>query len=50
VNVAWSKALVLDEQGRYEMAAKELQGAAAGDPEDPWLHGLLALCLSLNAK
>jgi len=32
------------------MGAKELQEAAAENPDDPWLHGLLGLCLSQMEK
>ena len=40
------RALLLMEQGRAGMAQDELRQALRDDPDDPFLHALLALCLS----
>lgn len=41
-----TRAALLLEQGRYELAEKELRGHLAEQPDDPLVHSLLALCLS----
>ena len=40
------KALILIQQGRYEMAEESLQRELAASPEDPYPRALLALCRS----
>ena len=40
------RALLLMEQRRTGMARDEVRQALRGDPDDPFLHALLALCLS----
>lgn len=41
-----SRAQLLFEQGRFNLAAEELGRQMAQDPDDPFAHCLLALCLS----
>src|SRR5919199_1858097 len=40
------RALVLFEQRRYDLAARELRQVAAAEPDDPFARALLALCLA----
>jgi tetratricopeptide (TPR) repeat protein len=40
------RAQLLIHQSRYELAAKELQKALAGDPDEPVAHALMAVCLA----
>ena len=46
MNANLSRAQLLFEQGRFEMAAEELGRQMAQDPDDPFARCLLALCLS----
>lgn len=46
MNVNLSRAQLLFEQGRYPMAAEEAGRQLALNPDDPFAHCLLALCLS----
>jgi len=39
------RAMLLIEQGRFSLAENEVRGALAGDPDDPSLHAMLAICL-----
>lgn len=41
-----SRAQLLFEQGRFDLAAEELGRQMAQEPDDPFAHCLLALCLS----
>jgi len=40
------KALLLQEQGRYELAEKELRQHLATEPTDGFAHGVLSICLA----
>jgi tetratricopeptide (TPR) repeat protein len=46
MSVNRERAFVLFDQGRFELAERELRQALAHDPGDPTAHALLALCLS----
>jgi tetratricopeptide (TPR) repeat protein len=39
------RAFLLYQQGRMELAERELRQALAENPQEPWAHALLALCL-----
>ena len=45
MSVNFARAQLLLQQGRYELAEKELRQALATDPEDEMSHALLAICL-----
>ena len=44
-STAYERGMVLYQQGRYDLAGPELRKALAGDPDDPYAHALLAVCL-----
>jgi tetratricopeptide (TPR) repeat protein len=46
VSPLYQRALILHQQGRHADAEKELRQALAGDPHDPLMHAMLALCLT----
>ncbi len=46
MGVHLNRAQMLLEQGRYELAEKELRSELAYSPEDPIVHSVLAICLS----
>ena len=46
MNTALSRAHLLFEQGRFELAAEETGRQIASDPDDPFAHCLLSLCFS----
>lgn len=46
MNPNLERALLLFQQSRYDMAETELRQALAQDPDDPYAHALLGLCLS----
>lgn len=46
MNQPYDRGWLLFQRGRFAEAATELQQATASDPNDPYCHGLLALCLS----
>jgi tetratricopeptide (TPR) repeat protein len=50
MNQHQQRARVLVEQGRYDLAEKELRQALAADPDDGYCHALLALCLCEQEK
>ena len=39
------RALLLYQQGRVDLAERELHQELSEDPNEPWAHALLALCL-----
>jgi tetratricopeptide (TPR) repeat protein len=50
MNANFQKAQVLLEQGRFDLAEKELRLALAADPEDALVHAQLALCLAKSKR
>ena len=46
MNPHYDRGLLLFNRERYDEAARELQEAVAQDGDDPFSHGLLAICLS----
>lgn len=45
-----NRGLLLFNQGRYEEATRELQDAVIAENDNPFAHGLLALCLSAQDR
>ncbi len=45
MSTAYLRGLVLYNQGRYDLASKELRQAIGESPENPLAHALLAICL-----
>lgn len=50
MNMHQQRALLLLQQGRYELAEQELRKSLGEDPQDPLAHSLLALCLSQRER
>jgi tetratricopeptide (TPR) repeat protein len=50
MNPHLQRALLLHEQGRYQMAEEELRQSLAQEPHDAYAHALLALCLKEREK
>lgn len=46
MNANLERALLLYQQSRHELAENELRQALTSDPQDPYAHALLALCLA----
>src|SRR5258706_797883 len=46
MNPSLQRALVLYEQSRHELAEEQLRQALAAEPDEPYAHALLALCLA----
>ena len=46
MNPNLERAVLLYQQSRHEMAEAELRQALAADPQDPYAHALLGLCLA----
>ena len=46
MNPHYDRGWLLFQRGRFDEAVPEMQQATADDPNDPFAHGLLALCLS----
>jgi tetratricopeptide (TPR) repeat protein len=50
MNINLQRGLMLYQQGRHEMAETELRQTLSAEPNDPYAHSLLALCLAERAK
>ena len=46
MNPNLERAILLYQQSRYDMAAEELRQSLAAQPQDPYSHALLGLCLA----
>jgi tetratricopeptide (TPR) repeat protein len=50
VNPHLPRAILLFQQSRHDMAAEELRQSLAAEPQDPYAHALLGLCLARQEK
>src|SRR5690349_21608657 len=46
MSTAYQRAIVLLQQGRYDLADRELRQELAQEPDNPLAHAFLSLCLS----